>query len=98
MIFKNVKTSDNVVLLDSTGKGFTSEDFAKQLQSYGNRGISNCVFIIGGPFGFHQSVIDRSDEKLSLSKMTLTHQMIRLFFVEQVYRGYTILKGESYHH
>ena len=68
------------------------------IQNFGNKGISTCVFVVGGAFGFHKSIMDRADGMLSLSKMTFSHQMVRLFFVEQLYRGMTILKGESYHH
>ena len=97
-ILKMVKATDYVVLLDNSGKEYSSEAFARKIQSYANRGISNCIFIIGGAFGFHESVVARSSEKVSLSQMTFSHQMVRLFFTEQLYRGMTILKGESYHH
>ena len=97
-IMKQIKSSDHVILLDSMGREYTSKEFSQRIQHFANKGYSNCVFIIGGPFGFHSKIIDRADEKLSMSRMTFSHQMIRLFFVEQLYRGMTILKGELYHH
>jgi len=98
LLLKKLQTSDYVVLLDENGKQFNSVDFAKYLQKKMNSGAKQLVFIIGGPYGFSEAVYKRSNEKISLSKMTFSHQMIRLFAVEQIYRGFTILKNEPYHH
>lgn len=93
-----IKPGDYVVLLDEGGKLFNSEDFAVWVNKK-FAGISNdLVFVIGGAYGFHDSVKSRSNEKISMSPMTFTHQMIRLIFVEQLYRAMTILKNEPYHH
>lgn len=97
-ILKRIQTSDRLILLDDKGKSFTSEGFAEFLQKQMNSGLKNLVFVIGGPYGFSESVYQRADGKLSLSKMTFSHQMVRLFFVEQLYRGFTILRNEPYHH
>ena len=93
-----LKPGDCLVLLDERGKEFTSVAFADYLQCKINAGLRRLVFVIGGPYGFSQSVYDRADEKISLSKMTFSHEMIRLFFTEQVYRAMTIQRGEPYHH
>ena len=93
-----LKPGDFLVLLDERGKEFTSVAFADYLQRKMNAGLRRLVFVIGGPYGFSQSVYDRADEKISLSKMTFSHEMIRLFFTEQVYRAMTIQRGEPYHH
>ena len=93
-----LKPGDCLVLLDERGKEFTSVAFADYLQRKMNAGLRRLVFVIGGPYGFSQSVYDRADEKISLSKMTFSHEMIRLFFTEQVYRAMTIQRGEPYHH
>ena len=93
-----LKPGDCIVLLDERGKEFTSVAFADYLQRKMNAGLRRLVFVIGGPYGFSQSVYDRADEKISLSKMTFSHEMIRLFFTEQVYRAMTIQRGEPYHH
>lgn len=98
LLLKKLQTSDYVVLLDENGKEFNSVDFAKYLQKKMNSGAKQLVFIIGGPYGFSKAVYARSNEKVALSKMTFSHQMIRLFAVEQIYRGFTILKNEPYHH
>lgn len=97
-ILKNIDSSDVVVLLDEKGKNYTSEGFSEALQKKMNSGIKNLVFIIGGPYGFSNQLYLRANEKLSLSAMTFSHQMVRLFFVEQVYRAFTIIKNEPYHH
>lgn len=97
-ILKKIQTSDHVVLLDEKGKEFRSIEFSKYLQKKMNAGTRNLVLIIGGPYGFSDSLYQRADGKLSLSKMTMSHQMIRLFLVEQVYRAFTILRNEPYHH
>lgn len=98
LILSQLNTSDFVVLLDETGKQFTSMAFADYLQQRMNSGIKNLVFIIGGPYGFSEEVYQRANGKLSLSKMTFSHQMVRLFFAEQVYRAFSILNNEPYHH
>lgn len=98
-IFLNaIQPGDTVVLLDEHGKEFTSRDFAGYLDRKMVTVSKNLVFIIGGPYGFSKEMYDRANEKISLSKMTFSHEMIRLFFIEQTYRAMTILKGEPYHH
>lgn len=87
-----------VVLLDERGKEYRSMAFASQLQSWLNTSSRGLTFVIGGPYGFSQAVYDRADAMISLSQMTFSHQMIRLLFVEQLYRAMTILRGEPYHH
>ena len=86
------------MLLDEKGKEFRSLDFASYLQKKMNSGIKQLVLVIGGPYGFSEAVYKKATGKISLSKMTFSHQMIRLFIVEQLYRGFTILKNEPYHH
>ena len=98
LILQKIESSDHVILLDEKGKMFSSEELAAHLQKKMNSGISNLIFVIGGPFGFSEEVYKRANENVSLSKMTFSHQMIRLFFTEQIYRAFTILKGEKYHH
>jgi 23S rRNA (pseudouridine1915-N3)-methyltransferase len=98
IILKMIDNSDQVVLLDEKGKEFRSIEFSKYLQKKMNAGTRNLVLVIGGPYGFSDAVYQRANGKLSLSKMTMSHQMIRLFLVEQVYRGFTILRNEPYHH
>ena len=97
-ILKRIDSSDQVVLLDEKGKEFRSIEFSKFLQKKMNAGTRNLVLVIGGPYGFSDSVYQRANGKLSLSKMTMSHQMIRLFLLEQVYRAFTILRNEPYHH
>jgi 23S rRNA (pseudouridine1915-N3)-methyltransferase len=97
LILKQIQTSDTVVLLDEHGKEFRSIEFAKWLEQKRNT-ARRLVFVIGGPYGFSQAVYSRAIEQLSLSKMTFSHQMIRLVFTEQIYRACTIIKGEPYHH
>lgn len=97
-ILKLLVSADFVVLLDENGKQFSSVEFSQVLQKRMNSGIKNLYFIIGGPYGFSDDVYNRADQKISLSKMTFSHQMVRLFVVEQLYRGFTILKNEPYHH
>ena len=97
LILKQIQTSDTVVLLDEHGKEFRSIEFAKWLEQKRNT-ARRLVFVIGGPYGFSQAVYSRANEQLSLSKMTFSHQMIRLVFTEQIYRACTIIKGEPYHH
>ncbi|MDC7998159.1 23S rRNA (pseudouridine(1915)-N(3))-methyltransferase RlmH [Gilvibacter sediminis] len=98
LILAQLNTSDFVVLLDENGKQYNSVDFSQFLQQRMNSGIKNLVFIIGGPYGFDQALYSRANSKLSLSKMTFSHQMVRLFFAEQLYRGFSILNNEPYHH
>jgi 23S rRNA (pseudouridine1915-N3)-methyltransferase len=98
LILANTSKTATLVLLDDKGKSYDSVSFSKNLQSKLNASTQELVFCIGGAYGFSEEVHKRSNEKLSLSKMTLTHQMVRLFFVEQLYRAFTILKGEKYHH
>ena len=98
LILSKLKNTDQLVLLDDKGKDFTSIEFSKYLQKKMNSGIKQLVLVIGGPYGFSEAVYKKSQGKLSLSKMTFSHQMIRLFIVEQLYRGFTILKNEPYHH
>jgi 23S rRNA (pseudouridine1915-N3)-methyltransferase len=88
---------DYVVLLDEKGSEFTSLQWSKQIEKYQNQSIKRVVFVIGGAYGFSQELYDRAQSKLALSKLTFSHQMIRLFFLEQLYRAYTIIKGEKYH-
>jgi 23S rRNA (pseudouridine1915-N3)-methyltransferase len=98
LILKNIVTSDELVLLDERGKSFSSVEFSEYLQKKMNSGLKQLVFVIGGPYGFSDTVYARANGKLSISKMTFSHQMIRPFFIEQLYRGFTILKNEPYHH
>ena len=98
LILAKLQNTDQLVLLDEKGKEFRSLDFANFLQKKMNSGIKQLVLVIGGPYGFSQTVYKKATGKISLSKMTFSHQMIRLFIVEQLYRGFTILKNEPYHH
>lgn len=97
LILQKLQSSDTVVLLDEHGKELRSVEFADWLQRKQNT-TRRLVFIIGGPYGFSKAVYERANEKLSLSKMTFSHQMVRLIFCEQIYRACTIIKGEPYHH
>ena len=97
MILKMIQHSDHVVLLDEHGKSFRSIEFAEWIEQKQIH-ARKLVFVIGGPYGFSPKVYERANEKLSLSKMTFSHQMIRLIFIEQIYRACTIIKGEPYHH
>ena len=98
LIIKNLQSSDYVVLLDEHGKEMRSVEMADWMKRKMNTINKRIVFIIGGPYGFSQKIYDIAHEKLSMSKMTFSHQMIRLIFVEQLYRSMTILNGEPYHH
>ena len=98
VILSSVDARDLVILLDERGKEFTSREFASYIDRRTLSLPGNLVFVIGGPYGFSQQVYDRANDKISLSRMTLTHEMVRLFFVEQLYRAMTILRGEPYHH
>ena len=97
-LLKKLHTSDFLCVLYEKGKTFTSEGFASFLQKKMNSGLKNLVFVIGGPYGFSDAIYQRANAKISLSSMTFSHQMVRPFFMEQLYRGYTILKNEPYHH
>jgi len=97
-ILKKLNTTDALILLDEKGKPYSSLDFSAYMQKKMNSGIKQLVFVIGGPYGFSAAVHEKAQEKISLSKMTFSHQMVRLFFIEQLYRGFTILKNEPYHH
>ncbi|MBF90771.1 MAG: 23S rRNA (pseudouridine(1915)-N(3))-methyltransferase RlmH [Flavobacteriales bacterium] len=98
LILKKLNPTDKVFLLDEKGKEYRSVEFAKHLQQQMNSGVKRLVFIIGGPYGFSPELYAKEQRKLALSKMTFSHQMIRPFFVEQLYRAITILKNEPYHH
>lgn len=97
-ILKQLLDSDYVVLLDERGAEYRSLEFAEWLQKRMNSGVRRLVLVIGGPYGFSQEIYDRANGKLSLSKMTFSHQIIRAIFAEQIYRAFTILKNEPYHH
>lgn len=97
LILAKLQSSDHVVLLDEHGKDFRSVEFARWIEQK-NASVRRLVFVIGGPYGFSEAVYSRANEKISLSKMTFSHQMVRLVFVEQIYRACTIIKGEPYHH
>ena len=96
LVLRAVRPSDEVILLDEHGREFRSVDFAKYIEEKTLRG-RDLVFVIGGAYGFSDAVYARADGKISLSKMTFSHQMVRAFFAEQLYRAFTILKGEPYH-
>lgn len=98
LILSKLGPYDHLVLFDENGKSFSSVGFSKFLQKKMNSGIKTLVFVIGGPYGFSQEVYNKAIGKVSLSQMTFSHQMVRLFITEQIYRGFTILKGEPYHH
>ena len=98
LISKSIQSSDRVILLDENGKEYNSVAFSEFIQQQMNSGIKNLVFVVGGPYGFSEEIYKRANGKISLSKMTFSHQMVRLFFVELIYRAMTILKNEPYHH
>lgn len=98
LVLKEVKTSDDVILLDEHGKEFRSLEFADLLEKKMSQASRDIVFVIGGAYGFSQDVYSRADSKLSLSKMTYSHQLVRTVFAEQLYRAFTIMRGEPYHH
>ncbi len=98
LILKKLQPTDVPVLLDERGKQYSSVHFADYLQKKMNAGIKQLVFIIGGPYGFSDAVYQKAQGKISLSAMTFSHQMVRLFLIEQIYRGFTILRNEPYHH
>jgi 23S rRNA (pseudouridine1915-N3)-methyltransferase len=98
LILAVISPDDQLVLLDEKGKEYSSTEFSGFISQKQNASVKRLVFLIGGPFGFSDSIYKRANLKISLSQMTFSHQMVRLFFVEQLYRAYTILKGEKYHH
>jgi 23S rRNA (pseudouridine1915-N3)-methyltransferase len=98
LILKQVSNTDMVILLDEKGKKYTSVLFANYLNKQMIGSVQHMIFVIGGPYGFDESVYRRANGSMSLSDMTFSHQMVRLFFVEQLYRAFSILKGEPYHH
>jgi 23S rRNA (pseudouridine1915-N3)-methyltransferase len=98
LLLKKIAPTDFVILLDEKGTELSSSQFAAYLDKKAIASTSSIIFIIGGPYGFDNTVYQRANDKLSLSRMTFSHQMVRLFFVEQLYRAYTIIKGEPYHH
>lgn len=97
-ILSLLNKSDFVVLLDEHGKEYTSMQYSSYIQKRMLSGVKKVVFVIGGPYGFSQEVYDRANDKISFSKMTFNHEMIRLIFTEQLYRAYTIINHEPYHH
>ena len=98
LLLRQFDATDHVVLLDERGRSFRSIEFAKHLETLQNRGARTMVLVVGGAYGFSDAVYARANEQISLSKMTFSHQMIRLFAIEQLYRALTIQKGEPYHH
>ena len=98
MVSKNIKQGELLLLLDEKGKQLSSKEFASFLNSRMITGVKSAVFVVGGPFGFHPQLRSRANELISLSRMTFSHQMVRLLFAEQLYRALTILRNESYHH
>ena len=98
VILSKVQTSDFLILLDERGKVYTSVKFSGYLEQLMSRGYKRVIFLIGGAYGFSDAVYQRANSQLSLSAMTFSHQMVRLFFAEQLYRAFTILNNEPYHH
>lgn len=98
MIIQQINSSDELILLDEKGQAYTSVEFARFLEKKMLSGTKRLVFVVGGPYGFSKSVYAKASGMVSLSKMTFSHQMVRLIMVEQLYRAMTILKGEPYHH
>ena len=98
LILKNIKPGDRVILLDEHGKEYRSVEFAEEIRGMLVGGGKDIVFVIGGAYGFSDAVYARSNGKMSLSRMTFSHQMVRTIFAEQLYRAFTIIKGEPYHH
>lgn len=98
LILKQISNLDTVILMDEKGKKYTSVAFSNYLNKQMIGSVQHLVFVIGGPYGFDGSIYARANGSMSLSDMTFSHQMVRLFFVEQLYRAFSILKGEPYHH
>lgn len=98
LILKNVRPADDLILMDERGKQYSSVELAKVIQDKISYAGKDMVFVIGGAYGFSEAVYQRADSKISLSRMTFSHQMVRAIFVEQIYRAFTIMRGEPYHH
>jgi len=98
LILNILSATDVLIVFDEKGKQYTSVEFSQYLQKKMNSGIKKLVFVVGGPYGFSDAIYAKASGKISLSKMTFSHQMVRLFITEQIYRGFTILKNEPYHH
>ena len=98
LILSKITPTDHLILLDENGKTFSSVGFSDFLQKKMNAGTKTVVFVIGGPYGFSETVYQKAQDKVSFSEMTFSHQMVRLFVIEQIYRGFTILRNEPYHH
>ena len=98
LILSKLSPTDQLILLDENGTTYSSIGFSHYLQKKMNAGIKTLVFAIGGPYGFSEEIYKKTKGKISLSEMTFSHQMVRLFVIEQIYRGFTILKNEPYHH
>lgn len=98
LILSKIQPTDYIILLDELGKPQNSTQFAATIQNLMNQSVKQLVFLIGGPYGFSDEIYKRANRKLSLSEMTFTHQMVRLFLTEQIYRAFTILHGKPYHH
>lgn len=97
-ILKRIVPTDQLMLLDERGKEFSSTSFATHLEHQMNQSVKSIVFVVGGAFGFSEELYQRANGKMSLSRMTYSHQMVRMIFLEQLYRAFTIIRGESYHH
>lgn len=98
LIMKSIKNTDEVILLDEHGKEYSSMEWASEIEKKIANGSRDLVFVTGGPYGFSRQVYERSNGKVSLSRMTFSHQMVRVIFTEQLYRAFTIIKGQPYHH
>lgn len=98
LILEKTDASDFIILLDENGKQMNSMEFAEDINQRMNQSVKRLVYVIGGPYGFAPEIYQRANTRLSLSKMTFTHQMVRLFFTEQLYRAFTIFQGKPYHH
>lgn len=98
LILKQIEPTDDVVLLDENGKSFSSVKFAAEIEKKMQSSTKRLIFVVGGPYGFSEAVYQRANSMLSLSEMTFSHQMVRMIFLEQLYRAFTIIKGEPYHH
>jgi len=98
LILQALENKNEIYLLDERGTGYSSRELARFIERKVVSGIRELIFIIGGPYGFSEKILKRSTSRISLSKMTFSHQMVRLLFLEQLYRSFTIIKGEPYHH
>src|SRR5690554_590786 len=98
LILSKITPTDQLILLDENGKSFSSIGFSDYLQKKMNSGVKTLVLVIGGPYGFSDTIYQKANGRISLSEMTFSHQMVRLFVVEQIYRAFTILRNEPYHH